>query len=128
MIEEVIYISAFNVKLDGTIEVRKTTDVTKDGAVIASSYWRTVLQVNDPSADEVLGVDGYYRILASGAWEMAPTPVVVEDVVAEAPAEEVVAEEPVEEVVAEVPAEEPTEEPTSEPVEVQPTEESELSL
>jgi hypothetical protein len=58
MIEEVIYISAFNIKLDGTIEVRKTTDVTKDGAVIASSYWRTVLQVNDPSADEVLGVDG----------------------------------------------------------------------
>jgi hypothetical protein len=61
MIEEVIYISDFNVKLDGTIEVRKTTDVTKDGAVIASSYWRTVLQVNDPAADEVLGVDGYYR-------------------------------------------------------------------
>jgi hypothetical protein len=48
MIEEVIYISAFNVKVDGTIEVRKTTDVTKDGAVIASSFWRTVLQVNDP--------------------------------------------------------------------------------
>jgi hypothetical protein len=54
MIEEVIYISGFNVKLDGTIEVRKTTDVTKDGAVIASSYWRVVLAVNDPAADEVL--------------------------------------------------------------------------
>jgi hypothetical protein len=76
MIEEVIYISAFNVKLDGTIEVRKTTDdVTKDGAVIASSYWRTVLQVNDPAADEVLGVDGYYRTLASDAWAMVPAPV-----------------------------------------------------
>jgi hypothetical protein len=74
MIEEVIYISAFNVKLDGTIEVRKTTDVTKDGAVIASSYWRTVLQVNDPSADEVLGVDGYYRTLATmlGRWHLHP--------------------------------------------------------
>ena len=68
MIEENIYISAFNIKPDGTIEVRKTTDVTKDGAVIASSYWRTVLQVNDPAADEVLGVDGYYRTLASDAW------------------------------------------------------------
>jgi len=102
MIEEVIYISAFNVKLDGTIEVRKTTDVTKDGAVIASSYWRTVLQVNDPAADEVLGVDGYYRTLASDAWAMVPTPVVVEDVVAEAPAEEVVADEPAaDEVVGE---------------------------
>ena len=111
MIEEVIYISAFNVKLDGTIEVRKTTDVTKDGAVIASSYWRTVLQVNDPAADEVLGVDGYYRTLASDAWAMIPAPVV----------DEVVAED----VVTEDPTEEPAVEPTAE---TQPTEEGELSL
>lgn len=86
MIEEVIYISAFNVKADGTIEVRKTTDVTKDGAVIASSYWRTVLQVNDPAADEVLGVDGYYRSLANDAWAMVPAPVATEPA-AEVPAE-----------------------------------------
>ena len=119
MIEEVIYISAFNVKVDGTIEVRKTTDVTKDGAVIASSFWRCVLQVNDPAADEVLGVDGYYRQLASDAWAMVPPSPMVEEV-ADAVAEEPVAEEVV--------AEEPTEEPTSEPVEVQPTEEGELSL
>ena len=79
MIEEVIYVSSFNVKPDGTIEVRKTTDVTKDGAVIASSYWRTVLQVNDPAADEVLGVDGYYRTLASDAWAMVPAPVVADE-------------------------------------------------
>jgi hypothetical protein len=91
MIEEVIYISDFNVKLDGTIAVRKTTDVVKDGAVIASSYWRTVLQVNDPAADEVLGVDGYYRTLASDAWAMVPAPVVAEE-----PAEEVVADAPAE--------------------------------
>ena len=83
MIEEITYISAFNVKADGTIEVRKTTDVTKDGAVIASSYWRTVLQVNDPAADEVLGAEGYYRQLASDAWAMAPAPVVEEVVPAE---------------------------------------------
>ena len=76
MIEEVIYISEFNVSLDGTIAVRKTTDVTKDGAVIASSYWRTVLAVNDPAADEVLGVDGYYRTLASDAWALISPPVV----------------------------------------------------
>jgi hypothetical protein len=94
MIEEVIYISDFNVKLDGTIAVRKTTDVTKDGAVIASSYWRTVLAVNDPAADEVLGVDGYYRTLASDAWAMVPAPASpaspapeVEVVAAELPAE-----------------------------------------
>jgi hypothetical protein len=101
MIEEVIYVSSFNVKPNGTIEVRKTTDVTKDGAVIASSYWRTVLQVNDPAADEVLGVDGYYRTLASDAWAMIPAPV-AEEVVADEPAEEVVAEEPAaDEVVGE---------------------------
>ena len=82
MIEEITYISEFNVKADGTIEVRKTTDVTKDGAVIASSYWRTVLQVNDPAADEVLGVDGYYRTLANDAWAMIPA-VPVAEVVAE---------------------------------------------
>jgi len=86
MIEEVIYVSAFNVKPDGQIEVRKTTDVTKDGAVIASSYWRTVLQVNDPAADEVLGAEGYYRQLAADAWAMIPTPL-AEEVAAEVPAE-----------------------------------------
>ena len=79
MIEEVIYISDFNVKLDGTIAVRKTTDVTKDGAVIASSYWRTVLAVNDPASDEVLGVDGYYRTLANDAWAMIPAVPVAEE-------------------------------------------------
>jgi len=92
MIEEVIYISAFNVKLDGTIEVRKTTDVVKDGAVIASSFWRTVLQVNDPSADEVLGVGTYYRNLAQDAWDSAPAPVVVEEPAADVPAADVPAE------------------------------------
>lgn len=69
MIEEIIYISGFNVNANGTIEVRKTTDVAKDGVVVASSYWRCVLQVNDPSADEVLGVDTYYRNLAQDAWD-----------------------------------------------------------
>jgi len=97
MIEEVIYISEFNVKLDGTIAVRKTTDVTKDGAVIASSYWRVVLAVNDPAADEVLGVDGYYRTLANDAWAMIPAPVaevvVAEPIVAEPVVTEPVAEE-----------------------------------
>jgi hypothetical protein len=48
-----------------------------------------------------LGVDGYYRTLASDAWAMVPAPV-VEEVVAEEPAaEEVVAEEP----AADAPAE-----------------------
>ena len=75
MIEEITYISAFNVKADGSIEVRKTTDVVKDGVVIASSFWRGVLAVNDPSADEVLGVDTYYANIASYTWSIAPVPV-----------------------------------------------------
>ena len=78
MIEEIVYVSAFNVKADGTIEVRKTTDVVKDGVVIASSFWRGVLTVNDPTADEVLGVDTYYGNIAAYTWSIAPEPVVEE--------------------------------------------------
>ena len=78
MIEEITYISGFNVQPDGSIEVRKTTDVVKDGVVIASSYWRGVLSVNDPTADEVLGVDTYYGNIAAYTWSIAPVPVVEE--------------------------------------------------
>ena len=88
MIEEIIYVSAFNVNADGSIEVRKTTDVVKDGVVIASSFWRGVLTVNDPTADEVLGVDTYYGNIAAYTWTICPVPVV---------------EEPVAEVVEETP-------------------------
>ena len=86
MIEEIIYVSAFNVNPNGSIEVRKTTDVVKDGVVIASSFWRGVLQVNDPTADEVLGVDTYYHKIADYTWSIAPVPVV--EVVEETPATE----------------------------------------
>ena len=75
MIEEIIYISAFNVNPDGTIGIRQTTDVVKDGVVIASSYWRTVLEVNDPSADTILGVDTFYGNIAAYTWSIAPEPV-----------------------------------------------------
>ena len=83
MIEEIIYISGFNVNANGSIEVRKTTDVVKDGVVIASSFWRGVLAVNDPSADEVLGVDTYYANIASYTWTICPVPVVEEPVATE---------------------------------------------
>ena len=88
MIEEIIYVSAFNVNANGSIEVRKTTDVVKDGVVIASSFWRGVLAVNDPNADEVLGVDTYYANIATYTWTICPVPVI---------------EEPVAEVVEETP-------------------------
>ena len=87
MIEEITYISGFNVNANGSIEVRKTTDVVKDGVVIASSFWRGVLAVNDSSADEVLGVDTYYANIASYTWSIAPAPVV------ETPSEEPATEE-----------------------------------
>jgi hypothetical protein len=115
MIEEVIYISEFNVKLDGTIAVRKTTDVTKDGAVIASSHWRTVLQPNDPSADEVLD-EPYYHALATLAWESLPeqpiAPLAEAEEEADAEAEEEADAEAEEEADAEEEAEEEAEEPT----------------
>ena len=79
MIEEITYISAFNVQPNGTIEVRKTTDVVKDGVVIASSYWRGVLAVNDPTADEVLGVDTFYGNIAAYTWSITPAPAIVEE-------------------------------------------------
>ena len=78
MIEEITYISGFNINPNGTIEVRKTTDVVKDGVVIASSFWRGVLAVNDPTADEVLGVDTYYSNIATYTWSISPEPVVEE--------------------------------------------------
>jgi len=84
MIEEIIYVSGFNVNPNGSIEVRKTTDVVKDGVVIASSYWRGVLAVNDPTADEVLGVGTYYANIASYTWSIAPAPVVEEPATEEA--------------------------------------------
>jgi hypothetical protein len=79
MIEEIIYISSFNVQPSGSIEVRKTTDVVKDGVVIASSYWRGVLAVNDPTADEVLGVDTFYGNIAAYTWSITPAPAIVEE-------------------------------------------------
>lgn len=86
MIEEITYVSGFNINPNGQIEVRKTTDVVKDGVVIASSYWRGVLAVNDPTADEVLGVDTFYGNIATYTWSIAPAP--APPIVEETPATE----------------------------------------
>ena len=75
-ITEDIYISQFNVERNGSIGVRKTTDVVKYGEVIATSYWRTVLAPNDPEAATVLN-EQYYLDIATYAWTQtppAPTP------------------------------------------------------
>ena len=64
---EVIYISQFDIQPNGCIGVRKTTDVLKDGVVISSTYWRTVLVPNDPQASTVLN-EAYYASIATYAW------------------------------------------------------------
>ena len=64
---EVVYISQFDIQPNGCIGVRKTTDVLKDGVVISSTYWRTVLVPNDPTASTVLD-EAYYANIATYAW------------------------------------------------------------
>jgi hypothetical protein len=70
--EEVTYISQFDVQPNGCIGVRKTTDVLRDGVVISSTYWRTVLAPNDPTATAVLD-EAYYLSIANYAWSQ-PSP------------------------------------------------------
>ncbi len=64
---EVVYISQFDIQPNGCIGVRKSTDVLKDGVVISTTYWRTVLVPNDPQASTVLD-EAYYSNLAQAAW------------------------------------------------------------
>jgi hypothetical protein len=75
-LEETTYISQFNIMPNGTIGVQKTTDITKDGVVISSSYWRCVLVPNDPQAATVLD-EQYYLDIANYAWsQTSPQPYV----------------------------------------------------
>ena len=75
-LEETVYISQFNIMPDGQIGVQKTTDITKDGVVISSSYWRCVLVPNDPQATTVLD-EQYYLDIANYAWsQTSPQPYV----------------------------------------------------
>lgn len=65
--EERIFISQFDVQPDGKIMVRKTTEIVKEGAVIATTYWRCVLNPWDENAEEVLN-EPFYLNLAETAW------------------------------------------------------------
>ncbi len=69
---EVTYISQFDIQPNGCIGVRKSTDVLKDGVVISTTYWRTVLVPNDPQASTVLD-EAYYANIATYAWSQ-PSP------------------------------------------------------
>jgi hypothetical protein len=64
---EVTHISEFNIQSNGCISVRKTNDVLKDGVVISSTYWRTVLTPATTIDTEVLN-EPYYAGLAQAAW------------------------------------------------------------
>lgn len=68
MIQELTFISQFDIKPDGKIQVRKTTQIIKDEKVIAETYWRCVLEPNDSKASEVLN-EPYYLALAQKVWE-----------------------------------------------------------
>ena len=70
--EERVFISEFNVQSNGSIGVRKTTEVLKDGEVISQKYWRIVLAVNDPQTNEVLGAEPWYLGIANNAWATMP--------------------------------------------------------
>jgi hypothetical protein len=66
-LEEKTYISQFSIQPDGCIGVRKTTDVLRDGVVIAQNHWRCVLT---PSAtvDTIVLDEPYYATMAQQAW------------------------------------------------------------
>lgn len=66
-LEEKTYISQFSVQPDGCINVRKTTDVLRDGAVVAQSHWRCVLAPSETVNTQVLN-EPYYATLAQQAW------------------------------------------------------------
>jgi hypothetical protein len=66
-LSEVTYISQFDIQPNGTICVRKSTDILRDDVVISSTYWRCVLAPNDPQAESVLN-EPYYLNLAHVAW------------------------------------------------------------
>lgn len=70
--EEITYISEFNILRTGCINVRKTTEVLKDGQSISQTYWRCVLEPNDPQAATVLD-EPYYLNIANYAWSQ-PSP------------------------------------------------------
>ncbi len=72
MLQENIYISQFDIQPNGHINVRKTTEIIKNGSVLSSTYWRCVLAPNDPNAQEVLNEPYYYQ-LAQAAWSSLPT-------------------------------------------------------
>lgn len=73
MLTEHTYISLFDIRDDGQISVRKTTEIRRDGVPTGStSNYRVVLGPNDPRAAEELGAYPFYLALAQQAWSSLP--------------------------------------------------------
>ena len=73
MFTERIVISQFDIRVDGYIRVRKTTEILRNGTLISQlPPWRCVLAPNDPQAAEVLGDEPFYLALAQQAWASLP--------------------------------------------------------
>ena len=69
---EKIIISEFNIRDDKKINVRKSYQIYKDSILLSQSYWRCVLNQNDPNAFKVLGDYDDYFNLAIEAWKDIP--------------------------------------------------------
>ena len=72
MLTEHTYISQFDIQPNGFINVRKTTEIRRNGVSISQTYWRVVLSPNDPQAQDVLGDEPFYVTLAQQAWATLP--------------------------------------------------------
>ena len=72
MLTEHTFISLFDIQPSGSINVRKTTDIRRNGVSISQTYWRVVLSPNDPQAQDVLGDEPFYLALAQQAWASLP--------------------------------------------------------
>lgn len=72
MLTEHTYISQFDVQPNGSINVRQTTEIRRNGIAISQTYWRCVLSPNDSQAAEVLGDEPFYLNLAQQAWSSLP--------------------------------------------------------
>lgn len=72
MLTEHIYISQFDIQPNGNINVRKTTEIRRNGLPISQEPWRCVLEPNDPRTNEVLGDEPFYLNLAQQAWSSLP--------------------------------------------------------
>ena len=73
MLTEHTYISLFDIRANGEISIRKTTEIRRNGVSTGSAtHERVVLFPNDPLLLAVLGDEPYYLALAQQAWSSLP--------------------------------------------------------